>query len=532
MKTNLIKKLALVLALILAISSLGGCSKSEQGGNASAGGKSVKTEVGHQGGDVVLGVNTNPTEFFTPYKQGTLNSYGWTIFEPLAYDVYDGTYEKCLAESWELDQDNYTLTIHLRQGITFSNGDPFNADDVVFTLTCREEYGTYGLIGNPVSVEKVDDYTVKVTWDSFSLNFEYWILPQYMYSKETFEEKGLDWMLTNMVGTGPYVMDEYIPDVHLKVVRNENYWGETIPGPDSFEWVVISDNTAMLASFLNNEIGQMGNVTDPTMLDQLAKANYQALNTPVNMEMQYWAVPVMLDPEDPLMNKEVRQAIYLYGVDWNAMGKTVAGEGAYHTDAVGKKNMPYYNESLEVSQYDVEKAKQMLADAGYADGFSTTIYALSNMAGEAAFLQDALKALNITAEVETVDYTQINGEYITGNAVKSGIVFSVMAYNMYTTNQDDRFVKFFSPVGTLKGVTAFTDEQVELWNKASQSKSLDEQSENLRNFVKSYVGDEAMLWPMYDNGGKDFSQAWYHLENKAYCTMAGRNPHYIWCDEH
>lgn len=541
MKKKTIRILSLLLSAALAF-SLAGCGGSDSTApSASSAAASVTASDGedatpaeatsHQGGKVTHGLNGNPTEFFTPYKQGTLNNYGWSIFEPLAWDHVDGSFEPCLAESWEVDEASNTMTIKLREGVTFSNGYPFTADDVVFTLTCREEYGTYGLIGSPVSVEKVDDYTVKVTWADFSLNFAAWILPQYMYSHKLFEEKGLDWMLSNMVGTGPYVMDEYIPDVHLTVTRNEDYWGEKAPGPDAFEWVCITDQTAILAAFLNGEIDDI-TTSDAAALGQLESAGYEPFDLPVSREVQFFAIPISTDADDPLSNQTVREAIYRYGIDWDDLALTAGGPECYHTDAIGKPAMPYYDESLEVNEYDPEKAKALLAEAGYGDGFATTIYAIPDTDAQATYMQDALKDLGITAEVETVDYTQVNGEYITGKAVSNGIVLFVMVYSDYTTNQDDRFNKFFSPIGALKGVTAFSDEQTELWEKVGTARSLEEQSAALCDFVKSYVSQDALLWPMNNVPGKTFYQSWYHVDPQAFCASAGRNPQYIWADEH
>lgn len=134
----------------------------------------------HKGGKLTMGETGDVGEFFSPYKQGTLVTYGWAVYEPLAWLSSDGTWTPCLAESWERDDENFTLTVHLRKDVTFSGGEPMTADDVVFSHACRMEYGTASTIGNPASVEKVDDYTVVFTWPSFSLNYEVWVLGQYL----------------------------------------------------------------------------------------------------------------------------------------------------------------------------------------------------------------------------------------------------------------------------------------------------------------------------------------------------------------
>ena len=220
---------ALLLALCMAL-SLAACGSKDPDTTASLPPAPSGTESGAPstaralGGDLVLPFTSTMGEFFNPYKQGNLIEYGWPCYEPLAQLKPDGQWHPCLAESWEVDGEGHTITVKLRQGVTFHNGDTLDADDLVFTLQSRLDYGTASAIGNPSAVEKVDDYTVRVRWDAFSLDYELWILKEYVYSKSAVEDNGLDWILNNMVGTGPYVMSEFIPDVHLRFTRSDSYW--------------------------------------------------------------------------------------------------------------------------------------------------------------------------------------------------------------------------------------------------------------------------------------------------------------------
>ena len=214
----------------------------------------------------------------------------------------------------------------------------------------------------------------------------------------------------------------------------------------------------------------------------------------------------------------------------------VLGEVYDHLEELDRSNQPHLvalSQVLEaLTELDELLVLVVLADAGYADGFTTSIYCMANMAGQATYLQDAMKKLGITVEIVNVDYTQINGEYLTGKAASSGIVMSGMAYNDYTTNQDDRFNKFFSPIGALKGITDFDDDLLAMWETVRVARSLEEQSASLAKFVKSYVGENALVWPMNNTSGETYMQPWYHVEYEAYATTAGRNPQYIWVEEH
>lgn len=480
-----------------------------------------------RGGIVRYVLNGNVNSFFTPYNQGVMTTFAWPCYEPLAWDKADGQWHACLAKDWEVDDATNSMVIHLNEGIKFHNGDDFDAEDVAFTLDIRKEYGKDGLIGSP-TVEVIDKYTVKVTWAEFSLNFETWILPQYMYSKETFEENGLDWMLNNMVGTGPYKMKEFIPDVILSFERADSYWQDKTPAPDGFEFATVTDDTGVIAAFLNGESDIVRNVNKDVMFAQFDGAGYERTIPVIADSSSNIALPITIDPNDPLSNLDVRRAIYM-GIDFNSLALTLGTDGAYHTDAIGFPGMPYYTEDLEFSSYDLEGAKQLLADAGYPNGFNTTIYAASLSEPVSAYLQESLKQMGITAEIVTVDYSQITGEYLTGAAATSGIVIN--GYKYYMTNQMDRFNKFHSPVGTFAGATNFTEEMIAQYQKVQEAKTQEAQNAELNTFVRMYE-ENSLLWNLYNGSAYHYYQPWCHVSYFFDTCSAGCDPFEIWLEAH
>ena len=483
------------------------------------------------GGDVVLGV-TGFTTFFNPYFQGTMIGYAYPCYEPLAY-LHSATQEfaPCLAESWEVNKDEKSLTIHVRDGVTFSNGDPMDAGDVYFTLQSRLDFGTQSVIGNPSKVEQVDEKTVKVYWDMFSLNYETWILPQYVFSKETYEEKGVDWMCNNMVGTGPYVMKEFIPDVSLSFERRADYWGEKVPDPNSFTWKQYADATTMLAAFLNGEIDSIQS-SDPVVQAQLEAAGYVGDPGASVTSYQFYAIPINLDENDPLSKQEVRQAIYLYGVDWNNFSVICGGDKSYHSSVIGMKESPFYEESIEKCSYDPDKAKQMLADAGYPDGFSTKIYNIAGaMDAQAASLQANLKNIGIDAEIVQSDFSTNQSEHMSGNTT-SGIVFFLQV--IASDQQTDRFNKHFNPNNaTVSRTNNWGDELPELWAKTVSAETQEELEANLLAYNDKYVNDYSIMWPMNIVSAYNYYQPWYHdVDKMATAVSSGSDPFYIVVDKH
>lgn len=478
----------------------------------------------HKGGTLTMGY-TDIRDFFNPYKQGNLVSFGFGVYQPLAYCDDDDVWTPCLAESWERDDENFTLTVHLRKDVTFSGGEAMTADDVVFSHAARLEYGTGSVIGNPVSIEKIDDYTVVFTWDSFSLNYEVWVLGQYIYSKSKFDEKGLDWMMNNMYGTGPYVMEKFIPDVTLELSRNENYWEDITPSYDKLVWNVYADSTALLAAFLNGEIAvcQAGTDADRVMLEA---AGYEETFLAKASEAQYYVVPITMDPEDPWSNPDVRRAVYLYGIDWDSMATVCGGATGFHTDSLGATGMTYYDESLEQAEYNPEKAKQLLAEAGYPDGFKTVIYSMGFP--WVAYLQAELLNLGIEADTESVDFSMVQGEYLGGKGPKNGIITWVQVNS--PANQMDRFVKHLNSTGTIGGSTTWSDELVALWETTKTSKTMEEQNANLLAYVEELVLNQCMVWPVYNTTSGNYYQDYvtFGYYYNATGGGSGSNPFFMW----
>ena len=482
------------------------------------------------GGNGTLGL-TGFTTFFNPYFQGTMIGYAWPCYEPLAYlHSLTQEYTPVLAESWEVNREEKSLTIHVREGVTFSNGDPMDAGDVYFTLQSRLDFGTQSVIGNPTKIEQVDEKTVKVYWDMFSLNYESWILPQYVFSKETFDEHGVDWMCNNMVGTGPYMVKEFTPDVSLSFVRRPDYWGDTIPDAETYTWKQYTDATTMLAAFLNGEIDKIES-SDPVVQAQLEAAGYVGRAGASVTSYQYYAIPINLDENDPLSKEEVRQAIYLYGVDWDNFSVICGGDKSYHSSVIGMKQSPFYDESIEKCTYDPEKAKAMLAEAGYPNGFSTKIYNIAGlMDAQAATLQANLKNIGIEAEVIPSDFSTNQGEHMSGKTT-SGIVFFIQV--IYSDQQMDRFNKHFNPNNaTVSRANTWGDLLPELWTKTVSAESQEELEANLLAYNDEYVNKEAIMWPMNIVSNYYYYQPWYQEDLMATVVSSGFDPFYVVVEKH
>lgn len=534
----------LALAMVLALAACGSSDSQESSNPGNSSNPTDSSNPGNptegpggdtsdktKGGDLVL-TTTMFSGFFQPKSQTTAMETCWPALETLGYQTdVNEPWQPRLAESWDIDADNFTMTLHLKKGVTFHNGDTFDADDVVFSLASRNDYGTQSNIGSPVSIEKTDDYTVVVTFSEFSLNYEAWILSQFIYSKQAFDEHDVDWMMNNIVGTGPYKMKEFIPDDHLSFVRNDDYWGE--PGNvDTFTWRFITDETAAAAAFMNGEIGRISPMAASTS-QLLENSGFEPVIAPPITGSQNYIVPITLDPDAPLSNKAVRQALYTYGIDWDSMADALGNGAYYHTDAYALTGNPYYKEDLEFTNGpDYDKCKQLLADAGYPDGFSTEIYYGTGAGGTeaiATYVQAELAKVGVTVECVPVDGTLMNAEYWSGKSAKTGMIIAGL---FYTPLQTQRLNQSNGPTGTQGAVTNWSDEAIEYFNQVNAARTMEEQNKAMYNFVVQIVQEDSVYWPVYNGSTYEFYQSWCHYSPVARIGNAGFDTHEIWVDAH
>jgi len=286
-----------------------------------------------------------------------------------------------LLEKWEASEDLKTWTLYLRKGIKHNNGDEFNADDVVFTFGqwLDEDVGSsmLGLMSylKPENVEKVDDYTVRLHLDrpEIAVPEHLFHYPALVLNHRTFEGD----FLKAPHGTGPYTLVEYSEGGRVLLKRREDYWqkgedGKPLPYLDAMEWIDMGEDfTAWMAAIRAGEVdvldmGDLGGIDaylglkdDPNVtLLQAATAQVRVLRMRVDME--------------PWSDNNVRMALKLCQNREKIMNLAYFGQGLLGADFHVYPKHPEYCEK-PIPKYDPERAKQLLAEAGYPDGLEVTI---------------------------------------------------------------------------------------------------------------------------------------------------------------
>ena len=283
-----------------------------------------------------------------------------------------------LAKSWEISDDGLTYTFYLQEGVKWHNGDDFVADDVKYTveriLDPEEGSPITTILSSIESVEVVNDHTVVFHLkEPFAPQLDYLVGTRIQNRK--FTEAAGGTTPRTMMGTGPFVFKEWIPDQVLRLERNPNYWrtGEDeqpLPYLDGIEFYFTADDTARVANFVTGQADMM-TIVPNAELQNLQQNSDVVLAGPQSI---VYAAIWMHTKTPPFDDWRVRQAVC-----WAINRDEIAKVGLFgNVDPLYGGLIPEWHWASTgfrvYDRRDVEKARALLAEAGYPDGFETTIY--------------------------------------------------------------------------------------------------------------------------------------------------------------
>lgn len=417
MKRNMKWLLVSLLALSMLLVGCSGNSNQEAGGEEQPSNNSETkkdTLVFGRGGD-----STSLDPITT--TEGETFKVTENIFETLLeYGEQDTTLHPGLAESWEVSDDALTYTLKLRQGVKFHDGTDFNADAVVFNFNRwmngnADDFPYYTMFGGfkgekghvIKEIKALDEYTVEFTLNRPQAPFlkNLAMSPFGIASPTAVEEHGDDFR-KNPVGTGPFKFVEWKQNDRIVLVKNESYWMEGFPKLYQVIFRVIPENTARLNALTNGEIDLMDGVNNSDEATVTSNDQLQLIERP-SMNVGYLGFTTNRPPFD---NKLVRQALN------HAIDKQGIIDAFYGGKAEAAKNpMPPsiegYNDEIEDYPYDLEKAKELLAEAGYPDGFEMDLWAMPvarpympEGMKVAEVIQASFAEIGVKAEIQSVDW--------------------------------------------------------------------------------------------------------------------------------
>lgn len=323
-------------------------------------------------GSLRVAIATMPNSLDVPVaaeRQATTTA--WHLYNSLTWLDDSGKPVPALAESWTVSEDGTTYTFQLRKGVTFHNGEPFTADSVVFSWKRGK--------GNKMqwkkkwamakSVEKVDDYTVRVRTDGpnpilLRVIADYWAMVPPKYIAKV-GEKGF---AKHPVGTGPFRFVEWKKGDRIVFEANPDYWEKGLPKIKKLIFRPIPESSTRVAAIRTGEVDIVGRLSSEEAGTLKGLKNIKVITYPVD-RVYYIAFNNMTSGKGtPVENREVRLAMN-YAVDVDAiLDALFEGHGRPLTGFVTYKNLGY-DKDLKPYGYDVKKAKALMKKAGYEKGF-------------------------------------------------------------------------------------------------------------------------------------------------------------------
>lgn len=316
-----------------------------------------------------------------------------------------------LAESWEVSDDGLTWTFHLREGVTFHDGEPLTADAVKQSIDAAAERAGASFIWFPLeSVNVVDDLTVDIVTSypasvdliASSLYGAWIISPNALAAAaddEAYFEAGIE------AGTGPYVLDSYIPDQEVLMTAYEDYWGGWEDGQYDTVLVQIVPEAVQQQQMLEGgEVDLALRIPQENYADFAERDGYTLVSEPAYFNYVGFFNTTRPPLDDPMVRQALSYAIpYQDIIDVATFGQATQARGAAPAGV-----WPY---SEEVAQYtqDLDKAAELLAEAGYADGFDMRLtYAAENSTHEryAPLIKDAFAEVGVNVDIEPILWSQ------------------------------------------------------------------------------------------------------------------------------
>ncbi len=351
------------------------------------------------------------------------NADAWVvvnIMEPLVRVDSTGTkIEPSLAESWDVSEDEMVYTFHMRPNIKFHDGTDMTMDDVVYSLMRARDTGLWNWsLANTESIEAVDESTVQITLAEKSAEFlaglalfSNGIFPQAAYEAAGSPEE----FFKKPIGTGPFMVDDWVVGEYIVLKKNPNYWemgedGQPLPYLDEVRLTQVPEDSTRVLQVQSGEIDATDAVAF-SQVEQLKSDPVATLKTWPSTQSYYIFLNHRVAPFDDV---KVRQALN-YAADKQAMINVVlSGNGEIATTFMPKGSL-CWDPNAAGFPYDLEKAKQLIAESSYPDGHSgAKIEVPSGRAigrDQATMLQDMWSKIGINVEVNEVEGGLLSEEF-------------------------------------------------------------------------------------------------------------------------
>lgn len=408
-RKSLFTKIAsMLLATVLVVGNLAGCGKEAEKESSSSASSEIK-----EGGVVKFGLSTEPYTLDPMIGAGYASkNVAYAIYEGLFKFDDDGNVINAICDSYDVSEDGKIYTFKLKD-VKFQNGDPVTAEDVKFSFEriMEEGSGAYycSLLKNNIdSIEATDEKTCQVTLKApFQAFVNYLATKELLIVSKSWTEEHNGDISQDPMGAGPFKFVSWDSGVSITLEANEDYYIEEQPYLDGVEFVFFPDETARVNALKTGSAD---------IIEYTPQAQFDAINADANLEVYEQPGPasylIMNTKNEYLADKKVRQAIAYAINKQDVLNAAFSGKGTpLNGSPLMETSVGYTEEAANCYAQDIEKAKELLKEAGYEDGFKITILTSSTysfMEQTAVAVQASLKEIGIDAEIESVEWSTFN----------------------------------------------------------------------------------------------------------------------------
>ena len=421
------KAISLFLSLVMICAVLCGCGDGSGKGDEGSNGLQ---DVRKAANEIVVAIAQDPEDSLDPHAAASAGTREvvFNIYEGLVKTGPTGELIPAVAESYKVSEDGLVYTFTLREGVKFHNGEPVTAEDVIYSLNrCAEHSGDSALKSAFSAIrdlQATDEKTVTFRLDQPDMELIYFMTAAIIPADG------------ELVGTGPFVLTARTPQESIVLERFEDYWGEKA-GVTKVTYRIYEDGTALMMALKGGSVDVCAHLTS-AQTAQLGE-EFAILEDTMNLVQAVY----LNNAVEPFNNVKVRQAIS-YAID-RQMIMDVVFDG--HGAALGSNIYPkleryFMPELVDYYEYDPAKAKDLLAQAGYPDGFDMTITVSSNYQPHmdtAEVVVQQLAAIGVRAKVQPVDATTWYSEAYTNRQFQATIT-GLDAKNITARAMLERFV--------------------------------------------------------------------------------------------
>lgn len=508
------KLLAAVLCLAMALTTAacGSSSDSADSSEPAAEGTTEDTASGSSsdGSNTVVvamgsGFSTlDPGYVYEKYPPLIMNACYENLFK---FYSNDGAPEPCLADTYEFSDDNLTLTVNLKQNVTFASGNPMTSADVAFSINrCKNLQGNPSFICDTIeSIETPDDYTVvfhltqpdsaflsKLTYSSLAVLDSEVVKANGGTDAEdaSSTDTAQAYLNTTSAGSGMYVMTSYIPDQEVVLEKNPNYWGEAT-NVDKYIIQIQPDSNTQMMTLSTGDIDVAMNMTDDTMAELEGQENIQIINgatktvgfVMMNMNEEYGG-PV----SNPLVQQAIRKALNYENF------QTICGEGSATPYSLIQVGLMGSKGERPTDYTNIEEAQALLAEAGYADGFDIDL-TVCDLDMEGILLTDLAQLVKSDLAQIGINVNIVSQPWAAGygDAYRDGTLGFTVMY--WATDYNDPNVQIEFLPGKTVGVRAGWTEDMDPELAALYDEALNATDNDARIAVLEQIQDA-----MYEDG--------------------------------